>query len=87
MSELDIETLKRSAANWPQPGLWGSERARIFDQLPAIIAALEDRERLRAAAQEVWDSVPASYEPADAMVRRHAEALIALGTALEDRDG
>ncbi len=31
----------------------------------ALLAALEDRDRLRAAAQEVWDSIPSSYESGD----------------------
>jgi hypothetical protein len=44
-----------------------------------------DLERLRTAAQEVWDSVPATYEEADPMVIRHARALNDLGRVLESQ--
>lgn len=35
------------------------------------------------AAQEVWDSIPSSYDEADPMVRRHVVALNTLGAALQ----
>ncbi len=37
---------------------------------------------VREAAREVWESVPASHDPNDPMVQRHARALNALGAAL-----
>ena len=43
-----------------------------------------EQERLAAIAQEVWDSIPASYDDNDPMVKRHARALNALGAALGD---
>lgn len=86
MAELDIEAL--TPLHLTNCDLNSATRLPVCDcQMPAIIAALEDRKRLREAAQEVWDSVPASYEPDDPMVKRHAAALIALGAALEGRDG
>lgn len=44
------------------------------------------RDELREAAQEVWDSVPATFDKDDPMVQRHARALNALRAALEDAD-
>lgn len=37
---------------------------------------------LREAAEEVWASIPATYDESDPMVQRHARALLALGAAL-----
>ncbi len=46
------------------------------NQVRALIAIAE-------AAQEVWDSVPGTYDANDPAVQRHAAALNALGAALK----
>jgi hypothetical protein len=40
---------------------------------------------LADALREVWESVPATYEPTDPRVRRHAAALNAAGAIVERR--
>lgn len=74
----------------------GAERSVVWDEeaavedmayiaaaSPDVISALAaDWLRLWFAAAAVWDSVPASYDPNDARVRRHAQALNALHVAL-----
>lgn len=47
-------------------------------------AAARQVTELRAAAREVWASVPASYDYDDPMVQRHAKALNALGRLVEE---
>lgn len=83
MAELDIEALKRIVETKPAMEVAGV----LFIHAGAIIVALQDRERLRAAAQEVWDSIPGSFDPDNPEVKHHARALTDLGAALEGRDG
>ncbi len=79
MADVDLDALKASRLDRNNP--WVTLPGWNMD---LIIAALEDRDRLRVAAQEVWDSIPASYESGASMVRRHAQALITLGAVLEE---
>lgn len=53
----------------------GQEMLRANDELRRLCG-------VEKAAAEVWASVPASYDPHDPMVIRHAKALNALGTTL-----
>lgn len=49
----------------------------------------EENTRLRAiveAARAVWNSIPATYDPQDVMVRNHASALNNLGAMLHSYD-
>lgn len=39
-------------------------------------------EKLTQAAREVWESVPGTYSREDAIVQRHARALIGLGDVI-----
>ena len=55
------------------------EAVKYGDELLVRIAELE---AIKRAAQEVWDSVPASYDADDPMVQRHGRALTGLGAAL-----
>ena len=48
----------------------------------AMSAELRRLRVLETVAAEVWASVPASYDPADPMVVRHAKALNALSSML-----
>lgn len=49
-----------------------------------ILALIEPLVGLEVLAREVWESVPSSFDNNDPMVRRHAEALNALGVALRE---
>jgi len=39
---------------------------------------------IEAAVREVWESIPASYDPQDPMVQRHAAALNALAPIVRE---
>ncbi len=47
----------------------------LLDENKALNAAVKD-------AKDVWDSVPCSYDEADAMVQKHAAALNRLGETI-----
>ena len=49
----------------------------------ALVSMAQELLILEKAAIEVWASVPASYDPSDPMMIRHAKALNALGTTLK----
>ncbi len=50
-------------------------------------AAPPASDALRAVAEEVYQSIPATYDEEDPMVRRHGKALLALGVVLEAMPG
>lgn len=60
-----------------------AEREAVVQAHMELRATAEERARtLEEAAREVWNSVPATFEQTDPMVRRHAAALNALGALL-----
>jgi hypothetical protein len=48
----------------------------------SVLTALREAAAILGAAQEVWDSVPATYDETDPVVKRHAAALNNLGALL-----
>jgi hypothetical protein len=72
----EIDRLVRQRTQW----LRTAEAA----QGGALLSAQSDLSELRAAAREVWASIPASYDYDDPMVQRHAKALNALGALVEE---
>lgn len=82
----DREWLWKLSATNPAgaPEMWLWENLRW-----AVTAGLHYTarcEELRETAQEVWDSVPASYSPEDPMVMRHAAALNNLHAVLQAKE-
>ena len=61
-----------------------SDRRRAYRIIDALLASEEwrAREEVLTMAQETWDSVSASYDRKDPMIKRHAAALNDLGVLL-----
>jgi len=60
------------------------DRRRAYRIIDALLASEEwrAREEVLTMAQETWDSVSASYDRKDPMIKRHAAALNDLGVLL-----
>ncbi len=78
---------------------WWDDKPRNHDPKCSVKIALQTyyaklnaappapSDTLRAVAEEVYRSIPATYDEEDPMVHRHGKALLALGVVLEAMPG